>query len=203
MSRGWFDDRYKHSLASKGIKTLCGKEDYKKVSLDEINNTPRRSRKEKILEEVRKEGINPIKLDFFLKNIKRFYLPSIGNAGNCGVFAVGLKRFIEENFDRDVNLVAVINEYEPEGFYHVAIEWNEEYYDLDGVRNKWELESRGQDPDLEADLGISEAEVEIVEIDEQSALKYTGNALGTHNDKVEDVEEIFEVEWEQMEKEIK
>lgn len=32
----WKHESERHALASKGVKTSCGKEDYKKVSLDEI-----------------------------------------------------------------------------------------------------------------------------------------------------------------------
>ncbi len=84
--------------------------------------------------------------------------------GNCGVFAIALKKIFKKGL-----LVAVFSDY-----LHVALKVGEEYYDADGVKTKdmllkgnyvaeWETQEQEWD----------EPAFNLIEIDEHDAEKYT------------------------------
>jgi len=130
--------------------------------------------------------ITPKKLDGFLKKVNKLYPKHFGLGGNCGKFAVGLKKFLERAFGLDVDIVGVVGEEEPEYFYHVGVEWNDDYYDIHGNQSEVELKRWAWDE------RYGGQKTEIVGIDERSAIKFT---QPTARFDVEDYIGVFREEW--------
>ncbi len=107
-----------------------------------------------------------VKPDEILDTINR--LPSnIRNNmkhGNCGVFAIALKKIFKKGL-----LIAVFSDY-----LHVALKVGEEYYDADGVKTKDMLLRGNYVAKREAqEQEWDEPAFNLIEIDEHDAEKYT------------------------------
>jgi hypothetical protein len=138
-----------------------------------------------------KSAIVPDEILNFINNVPEKI--KLGNSehkslmsGNCAVFASALQRIFKKG-----KLVAIVADIEPEYFFHVLLNMEQNFYDARGVKTKEELleswnkgaaadlmkselkdEYQSDDDDAE-EIEDADVEFRLVTTDEQTAMKYT------------------------------
>lgn len=109
-----------------------------------------------------------IEISEFIKSIPKKEKLKL-NSGNCGIFAIALKRIFGKG-----KLVAVLSDQEPEMFIHVALNIEDKYYDGEGIKSKEELVNDNYIADWEMqDPDYKEPKFTLAEVGEYEAEKYT------------------------------
>jgi hypothetical protein len=95
------------------------------------------------------------------------------------MYAVALRNVLGRG-----DFIAVAEENEPEYFSHVALKVDGKIYDATGQITKSELRSYGHNDEY------PRQKIELVSIDEDGALKYTGSMFGEET-SVEEIEKLI------------
>ena len=100
-----------------------------------------------------------VDLNFIINNI----IPKLWDNfnldfGDCGIFAIALNKIL----NNQGKYIAVVNDYEPEKFYHVALKYGKDYIDGNGKVSKQELLQHGYEDGIRSKPYLIDIEDEYI-----------------------------------------